>query len=458
MAAFAIEGAPLLAEEAAVVGRGIASRAARRQAISAASKFFGRAYRTGSKFVRKNPFTAGMLAQYGLSKAGNKKKRRKAFVRKMGPAPKRRKTIARGNIMDIGHVRFKRGVRPRKASKYVKRKYDHTGVIDDTQCCWLGVQSNGGFDAQFTAIADAMARAIFASVGVYPIDFNTTNTVDGCATTDTVNLKFNYRGIVPSTGDEDNFTGSAIAMPNTTLANLSSAIATEIKTQALAGRYPDAYSIENVTKGLFLKHDVELAKARVELYFTSVLQIQNQSKAPTDAAGGHEDVASRFNIHSQPVNGKKYVFRHAAAELKPEFHGLYSDADPFQDEVVTDGISTISVGDSGANHLKHAVPANAIFTNCKEVAPVALAPGQVKKEVATLKYVGTLQNLFNKIMKRNSTGSERTRAWGAVTWFAFERAIRHGTGEVDIAYNREMTISSHLQLKPQRHTLISYDN
>lgn len=385
----------------------------------------------------------------------NRNKRKRYTPQRM-PARRRLKG------MRPGYRKFRRVKRAAKPSKYIKTKKDVKGQITSAsaeESAWFGVQAHGGIDEYVRSIAYALTRAICAKGQFYPDNFDDVLSFVGQTETDSHSLELVFRGVNPSNGDIEETTVSSPITSTTTFNTLvrtgGSSVAGLIYAQLKQGKSPHFASLKNTTRGTFVFRNLEISSAYIEIYTTVVTHLQNQTLAPGDGIGA--DTADAHNIHAQPLHGKLYSFNNAAAIARPE---LDLDPSKFQDEVLYDGIEKITDFTSMPTAFKHPQKAAALFLNCTGEVSVSLQPGQSKKHVQTLKFSGRLDKLIDLLSRRNNdTGSptsQRFRAWGKVNWFCFERAIRHGTTTMEIAYNVEQHFASNCVIKPTRRPLTQY--
>jgi hypothetical protein len=69
-------------------------------------------------------------------------------------------------------TRFRKSVKPRKSAKYVKRHYDDYGIISRDHALYAGFQKHGSQNRVCDIVAEALVRAVLASVHIYPRSYD----------------------------------------------------------------------------------------------------------------------------------------------------------------------------------------------------------------------------------------------------------------------------------------------
>lgn len=391
--------------------------------------------------------------------------KRKPYRRVTRPGPsKKKKAFKRGYVVPYGGRRFPKPRKNRRPSKYVKYKIDTTGQLTAANCGWIGIQANGGYDNYLYAAAMSIARAICSRIDFHPSSVDEAFICAGAGTGETIDFMYHFKERDPGTGDvTTEYVTKVYTVGTSKFSNVFVDLQTEIRDNLEYGRTLDFVQIsKNPGTGGETVHQhvtsFDLSKAVLEIYVTSITHMQNQSKAPTTGTAGHEDVANRLNIHSQPLQGKLYKFRNAAAVVRPEV-GLTSSV--FGDEIDVDGIhtATFTTG-TPARVLAHPPNAKNVFENCYGSTNVRFTPGENKRHVQKLNFKGTISSFCDLLMGRRgdplgNTG-RRQRAWGKVDWFCIERAIRHNDADMEIAINCERHYSAYCKLVPHSNNVIVY--
>lgn len=476
-----LEALPLLEEEGALIGRAIARRGAFRGGARYAGQLAVRGGRALARLARRNPFAAGMAGAY-VGKALMKRKagtlRRVTRPMKKAKRPVRtRSTVYKaptGGVLSLATRRFRRPRRPQRVGKSVVLQKDQVGQLtcDSSQAQyagWMGFQHHDSYDALIRAACEGLTQAILAVLKVYPTGQNEQFVIEGFRSGDTPTLKIDYQSIDNTTGVDSTRTHSISLVPGgnaDTFLKLVNFMQVDFKTNVEEGYFPLKFHLEGSQLGhptLYMHRDVELSNALFSVYVTQRIDLQNQSKAATTGTAGHEDVASRLNIHSQPVRGKMYIFKSAKADVHDNVHEEHAYLDAFEDTLLDNGVGQYKglkvFAADAANHLiAHPPKGRNIFKNVDKETSVTLGPGEVKKHYTTFKYSGTLKTFCGKIFAqniniRNTHYSGVRRPMGGVTWFCFERAIKHGDSDLEIAFNREIKIMSFCKLRHQRHQL-----
>lgn len=451
MAAIAAEEALLLGRAAA---RGLASRGVRRAAMRGAARFFGRAYRTGSGFVKKNPFTAGTLAGYGLEKVRFGKKKKRKLSRPL-PGPVKKPRVSRvSRIYPYGGNKFRKFRKPHKVTKYIKFKKDTSFQVTATNCGWIGIHGNGGFNEFVEAACAGIVRAILAECKFYPNSLDTQIYLPGSADTDTIEFITSYRGVNPNNGTVSTYTDThSFVQGSQTFSQLVSDYNDTVQSQMVVGLYPDVVTVRNTTKNMHLARQLEIGKAWIEVNCINIVHLQNQTLA--SQSGTEQDIASALNIHSQPLTGKMYMFNHASAAVKPEVNLSTSI---FEDQVIANGVwsaNETTTGFAGNDRLLHPPQAKNVFENCKAVTNIQFQPGETKKQQFSLSFKGQARKLFDLLLRKHNAAM-KSFTWGKQLVFCVERTVRHGVTNMEIGVNAERHISSYCKIKHHRAGITDY--
>jgi hypothetical protein len=212
------------------------------------------------------------------------------------------------------------------------------------------------------------------------------------------------------------------------------------------------YCTNSTLGNLHLHREVDLSNSQFTFYCSQRVDIQNQSKAVTTATGGHEDVANRLNIHSQPVTGKKYTFKNGAVDVHDMLHQASGDFDFLEDATPQTGnLKGINASSASVTNSLGSIPrARSLFKNCALEGNVYMPPGSVKKFNTTFKFKGSLKQFFYKFSRPNGIAK---RAYGGITYFAMQRAIKHGDSDLELAFNRHIKAYSYCKLRSTKHML-----
>lgn len=456
--------AAIAAEEALLLGRAGArlamSRAARRAAMRGAARYFGRAYRTAGRFVRKNPFVSGMAAQTALDKViGSVRKKKKRKLTRPSPAPvKKPRTVVHpgSRLIPFGGTSFRKLKRPKRESKFLKFKKDTSVQVTDANCGWVGLHGNGGLDDFTETAAAAMLRAIFAHCKWHPNSLDSPVYLPMSADTDSMELITSYRGVRPDDGVISTDTDTYVFTQGTSFQTIVNDFKATIRSQMQVGRVPDVVTVRNSTKNQHLARQIDIGQSYIEIHVITIAHIQNQTLAAQ--TGTDHDVANAMNIHAQPLSGKMFYFNNAAAIVKPEVN---LDPSAFQDENVAHGVWTQGASSapfSGNSRLIHPPHARTVFDNCKASTNISFAPGEVKKQKLILSFKGTVAHLFNKINRRNAAFPFNQYSWGKQLVICVERTVRHNTVNMELALNVERHFSAYVRIKHHRAGLTNYND
>jgi hypothetical protein len=411
--------------------------------------------RKGARYTMKS--WRKRAADFGQFERRVKRKVLRSLGKKYRTTSKKKKSSSnyggyrQGGGMRAATSRFRRFRRVKKPMNMLKYVRERAGDVVGSECCWLGVNGSMGYDNLIHLVAASLSRAMLAKAGFQPNDFEDVIDMEQKQAGSSLQLVLRYRGLAPSTGD-DALTTSVVSFgtgATSTFEAFVAAVRDSLKSKIASGWQPYEFMIWNPTTQVTFVPNTDLEDAKLKLSFTNVITIQNHTTAPGGSSDSHD-------IAAQTLKGKIYKFNHAAPRLRKEIHKT-AEYDAFGDEV-TDVPKEIAVGSSGDHHLRHPQAARAYFTNCAGVADVALPPGDAKKVVQKFTYSGKFINFMNKsILRSTSSVYPATHAIGSNYWFAFERVNRHGTTNVNIAYNVECHQSGHLQLVHKRPNLVKYD-
>jgi hypothetical protein len=430
----------------------------------------------GSRSQRARLGSYARRVRKGIKSLRSSNKKRKRQLVKT-PPPKltklryRKPAYSSGGVLALATRRFRRGRRPQKLSKHVALTKDQNGQLtcDSSQAQyagWMGFQHHDCYDALIRALCEGLSQAILAIMKVYPDGQKDEFVLDGFRLGDTPTLKIKWQNTNVADGTAMHVTQNISLVPGgnaDTFLKLCNFMQVDAKTNIKNGYYPLSFDVECTQVGeptIYMHRDVDISNATISMMIRQRIDLHNQSKAATTGTAGHEDVASRLNIHSQPVRGKMYSFKSAKADVHDRVHEEHSYLDFFEDVLLDNGLGQYKglkmVPAGSADHLiAHPPPARNVFKNVDKEVSVTLAPGEVKKYYTTFKFKGTLKTYCAKLFSHNVTGVNVgvRRPFGGVTWFCFERAIKHGDSDLEIAFNREIKTLSYVQIRATRHQL-----
>lgn len=360
--------------------------------------------------------------------------------------------------------KFRKPRRVRPVSKMITRKFDDHGQVTSDFCAWLNIEGNGCQSRMWKMCADAVVRAVLAKVGVYPESLNqpignNSFFVPNAPPTEHVTLVINYLQVHPGDGDSSFDDSTHIVFRSSTstynsLHAISTDVANTFKTMAAAGKFPEIAYLKNESTSTYLTNNIDLTKAIFTYNCHQRIDLQNQSEATAGA-----DIADANNIHAVELKGKIYKFKHSQANIHNRLREEDTGFDVFADDDTTDGVVTLQPTAGTSHYLKHPQAARTLFTNCASVTDITLKPGESRYFREVLKFKGTLKQFFMKNMNRTTTTvGASTLSFGSRFVVALECAIRSNNAAVDVAYNREVTSTAFLQLRPVRHNLIQYED
>lgn len=461
----AVEQGMVLAPEIVAAGRAMAP-------------YLEKALIADAMWQQSRPYRA-RLGSYAKGARGVYRSVKKSFSKKKGKAKGRRTVnpklaqrrfksafVRAGGVISLANRQFRKPGRPRRVGRSVVLSKDQTGQLTASKAGWLGFQHHDSFPAMLRGACEGLAQAILAVMKVYPNGQDDPIVIDGLRSFDTPTLKIIYQTVSDASGGdvETTDTISMVSGGNAdTFKKLVDFMLVDFTNNLKSGYYPVRFSLELSQPNeptVYLHRDVDISNAQFYFCVKQRIDLQNQSKAATTGTAGHEDVASRLNIHSQPLKGKMYVFNHAKADVHDNVHEEHDYLNFLEAWVPNSGgYEGVAVeAPSAGNHLVyHPPPGRQLFKNLSKEGNITLAPGEVKKYYTTFKFKGTLKTFISKILTnaRDAAGTSlaNRRPYGGMTWFCLERAIKHGDTSAEIAYNRQVTVYSYCKLRHQRHQL-----
>lgn len=457
--------AALAAEEAMLLGRAGArfalSRGARRAAMRGAARFFGRAYRTGSRFVKKNPFTAGTLAGYGLEKVRfGKKKKRKLSRPLPGPVKKQKtsfKPTAGYHISDTS-IPFRKGSKPNLSTKYIKRHYDDYGSIERNHSLWIGFQTHGCRERIMQIASEAMLRALLSRVDYYPSVYEQVFPDNGSL--QALKIRWTYTNL-----DDGTLAGTdrTYSLGGNTFEQVANSIRSDwmdeqtvvsqgVPTRAVFYRNDNTSASSETLRVIREIEDID--KMKLKLFAKQGIHVQNLT--PNDAGSSNLDVTG-----TNPIQGKIYEFT-TPPRLREQVAESYSDARALQDHLDDDGVRWLnnSAITDVDGILGHPPPAGGLFTNCRKVANVAIGAGMMKHKNTLFTFKGTVLEFSQKfrVKRLNFTeGQPYKKHGGGICWFGLEQKFRAGPDLVKIGFNRELSMIGRAEFARQRPMLRHYE-
>lgn len=341
-------------------------------------------------------------------------------------------------------------------SKYCTRSFDHFGEIKRPYSLWFGFQHHGSYDYMWTAVGEAVARALLSKAHIYP---HSHTELIASAEYDTLRLLFKR---IDSTGADEFLTTSAadeFAISGNSLGGLGLAMGERMKTNAQTsgtGYFPYSAVIlntgQNNAHGQITVRD--LGDSVIHLICKSTLKMQNLTK---NREGSNDLSRAGHN----PIQGRKYVFRTA----RPELHdysqinaGIHSSYDDFQDAYVNAGFCALSNDLAQSDNISHPPPANKLFKNCAGDTHIKFAAGAMKRDTMSYSLKTTLREFIYKVTYKSGSDNSLMQKYGGVTWYGLERSFRVGSDlenqEIHIGYNRDLKMYTHCKLIVKR-TMIS---
>lgn len=463
------EEAPLLEANAIRAGR-IFGRAMRpaarygRAGYRALARAAGRAYRVG----KKNPFMAGMAAQSLLNKVGSKRKRsaggRKTLSARPGPAKKKKTKIALAKAQALAvasqSTRFAKLRQPAKLNaKFTKRHFDDYGTVTRNHGAWIGFQKFGNSDRLYGIVGEAVARAILATVKIYPSSYNEVLIV-GNETDLSEYVQIEYKRVNNASGEESFYTGGDITLLNQTFEQFATAIANDINSKAqgsilvdpntdTVGYYPYRFTVKHRIGGTVYDKVKQrhLGSSRLTLAVTQVIKIQNVS--PNDDGTNATDVNG-----TNPISGRQYDF-----DAMPRIHDEVVKTNDYLEDLqqhMNHSSGCIILPQTATNVdsvIGHPPKAREIFKNCVGSRGVSIEAGGQKYTSTRMTWSGTLEQF---VRKHQYTGFTRPNMGGTL-WFGFEQAFRQGSDVVKFGFNRELSMSCSCTLRPSTNMLRHYD-
>lgn len=487
-----------IAAEARAAARQFASRGLRRAAIRrfgvprgfgaqlaedvggvgrAGIRALGRAYRT----ARANPLTTlgSANAMYGMYRTGRKLMSRPLKPKKKKPrtSNKKRKrlipTVYRSTkprlfVADRAK-RFRKGLVPRKYTKAVRRNFDDYGTVTKTHGLWMGFQHHGSTERMYDMLGEALLKAILACAKLHPTSYDEPVVPDTTGGGDHIlwNINIEYKRINGITGDEeyrntDYAVFDGLGAPRT-FKDLSAEIGLGIQNNQqgstaatpatdTVGYFPYRFTLSR--KGdsnavIPFVHQRGLDDAKITLVALQKIRLQNVT--PNDDA-----TAALDQNGTNPLNGKYYQFVGAPrvrSEVLQTYDSTYAVGE-LQQHYRTNASGVMVMPDQVADSpISHPPPARQLFDNCRKTAMVSIGAGGQKFLNTTFKFTGTFEQFAKK---HGYSGFDRVTI-GGCTWFGFEQAFRQGNDTIKIGFNRELHMTSFVQLKPPKVMLSHYD-
>jgi hypothetical protein len=441
-------------------------------AAIAAQPYVEAAILADAAWQESRPFRA-RLGTYG-------KKTKRFFNKMFGKKKKKKKTSApaarfaklkakrykpagsarTGGPLALATKRFRKPRRTQRVSKFVTAEKTQTQQITNQNIgtSWIGFQHHDSWDGLMRMATDGVVQAILATVGVYPTGQfeNLTNKISGTRQGDTVGIDVRLTRVDTSDGGDMYHTESISLSAYQTFHAISERLAVLCGTKIKDGWsfYDFSVVFTNASEAtLYRVLEVDLSNAQFMCYVSQRIDMQNQSKAATTGTAGHEDVANRLNIHSQPLNGKRYEFRHAQADVHDMVHHGNPVMDIFEDKTPESlGHKGIQIANTAGGLIGTPPKAREVFKNCTGEVVINLGPGAVKKCYTSFKFKGTLKQYTRKIGGLNQQNAGRLD-YGGITYFAFTRAIKHGDTDMEIAFQRHLKSGSFCKLRSTKHQL-----
>lgn len=462
------EEAPLLEANAMrfgrVIGRGLrpASRFGR-AGYRAMARAAGKVYRVG----KKNPFMAGMAAQSLLSKVGGKRKKGggRKFGRPLGPVrPKKKSKTSVGKAQALAVAsqsgRFAKLKTPAKLNaKFTKRHFDDYGTVTRNHGAWIGFQKFGNSDRLYGIVGEAVARAILATVKIYPSSYNEV-LINGAETDLSEYVQIEYKRVNNASGEEGFYTGGDITLLNKTFEEFATAVADDIRGKSFGsilvdpgsdtvGYYPYRFTVKHRIGGTIYDKVKQrhLGSSRLTLAVTQVIKIQNVS--PNDDGTNATDVNG-----TNPISGRQYDF-----DAMPRVHDEVVKTNDYLEDLqqhMSHSSGCIILPQTATNTdsvIGHPPKAREIFKNCVGSRTVSIEAGGQKYTSTKMTWSGTLEQF---VRKHQYTGFTRPNMGGTL-WFGFEQAFRQGSDVVKFGFNRELSMSCSCQLRPVTNMLRHYD-
>jgi DNA-nicking Smr family endonuclease len=350
-------------------------------------------------------------------------------------------------------TRFRKSVKPRKSAKYVKRHYDDYGIITRDHALYAGFQKHGSQNRVCDIVAEALVRAIIASVHIYPRSYDEpvvedfTGTEDMYETMTILWRRIDEQSGVSSEAQEE------YSMKQTFEA-LSQAVGAHITAKLQDGYFPHeafiyASDVGGTGNKRLAKRLTSLEDGRLEVIVKQTIRLQNLS--PNDANTTALDVTG-----TNPIQGKIYEFS-TQPLLQGQLEVAHANLARFQVHAQSEtGVVYMDNGiaETGVDGiLGHPPPAGDLFKNCRGVANVRIDAGHNKYKTTTYKFAGNLL----AFAKRFTDMPYARHLGGGVVWFGFEQAFRSGIDEVKLGFNRELGMNARYSFARKPTMLKHYD-
>jgi hypothetical protein len=356
---------------------------------------------------------------------------------------------------------FKKARKPRVLKDMVRRKYDDHSTLNKSEAAWLGVQHHTSYTRIYDIVGEAVLKTLLNKAKIFPRHY------DDLISDEVHQVIMYFKRMNTGTGVDEFETSTAgntyTTAPTTTYALMATTVSDLIQLRATGGSpggggyYLYAMTLRRGGVNLIDTKMENLDSAKLIVKVQRTVSIQNITPSD-DAVAGKAGESTDLNCN--PLVGKRYKFSQPIPKIVDQMKSTIVHADIFQN--YTPSVSGLSsMPDLGADdYLAHPVNATGLFTNCRGVASISLAPGKMKKEKVTFSYTGSLRDfvLKNPVDGSGVLYNYTVTPSGSCTWFCFEQEFRHGThSKVGLGVNVDTEMQANLYPKMEKRLLKHYD-
>lgn len=316
---------------------------------------------------------------------------------------------------------FRKGVVP--VSKFLKYghvvKTEHGLELSANECAYFG--HGPAIQQILKALCGAILRKVLAKRGVAvrnPVDPLFPNAV---ATT-VASWYFKYR--TQTDNITVNSTGGSV-LPSDTFKSLRDQIEADFRAQFTVRRGIEFISFHfDMTTGTTQPLNavvIDLQTLMLDMYFKSVITIQNRSIASSGVASANELLT---DVENNPIIGKVYMGHGNMLEPRnASWAGPIANTSFVSDNVtglINFNSSDVNVGSDLTAQLRHPPSAN-FFKSLVKVGNTRLNPGQIRRGYLNYSFKGSLKKFINKtITAIEYVSSEGRMSFGKCEMYAFE--------------------------------------
>ena len=355
--------------------------------------------------------------------------------------------------------------------KYVARNFDDYGTMEKDHCWYMGFQHHGSRQRLFDIIGEAVAKAMLARLKIYPRSYDETIVSYEYDTCTLCFTRVTQVGI-----DEDINVNKSVN--GVTFKTLATSIADEIEIQAncatgtapaadTVARYLHKINLWNIADGDKAYMEIkDIGESLISIKVNQKIRFQNITK---NISGDYSLDKAGLN----PLRGRKYVFANYRPNLIKSIQELDTTMDGFMwsdpsrtgpgpDNDAATGIMAVPVSGSFPkdHRLCHPPIAKDLFTNCKASTSITMPAGCQKYENTSFTMTHKMKTLIDRIY---FAGFDKG-AFGACTWFGFEKAYRQAKpadaaddDRIAVGFNREVHMYAKCTFKTQKSMLKHYD-